>query len=73
MNKEPHYSINKASPDANDLIQCLLKKNKSDRIKPVDIPNHPWFKDINLNDINSLKVTPSFMPKVVKIFFLITK
>jgi protein-serine/threonine kinase len=61
---EPTFKGANLSSDALDLIKCLLKKDPKERIKPEDIPSHPWFKGINFEEILSLKTIPPFKPKI---------
>jgi len=62
---EPSYTCkNVISEEAQNLIKCLLNKDKKKRINPSDIPSHPWFKGINFQDIKNLKVVPPFKPKI---------
>jgi len=63
---EPLYRGANLSNDAMDLLKSLLKKDIDKRIKPENIPNHPWFKSINFDEIRNLKVTPPFKPKIKK-------
>jgi len=60
---EPTFKGANPSSDAVDLLKCLLKKDPKLRIKPEDIPSHPWFKSVNFEEISSLKITPPFKPK----------
>lgn len=61
---EPTYKGANLSPEALDLLKGLLKKDPKERIKPEDIPNHPWFKDVNFDDISSMKAIPPLKPKI---------
>jgi protein-serine/threonine kinase len=60
----------KISADAVSLLKCLLEKNQKKRIDPKKIPLHPFFKDIDFNDVLFLKIKPPFKPKIVNIFNL---
>jgi len=62
--QEPSYRGTNVSADALDLLKRLLKKDPRDRIKPSEIPNHPWFKGVNFEDIMNMRVIPPFKPKV---------
>jgi serine/threonine protein kinase len=61
---EPTYKGANLSAEALDLLKKLLKKDPKERIKPNEIPNHPWFKDINFEDIKNMRVIPPFKPKL---------
>ena len=69
---EPTFKGAYPSHEAIDLIRNLLKKDPEKRIKPENILKHPWFKNIDFNDVLNLKVIPPFKPKVVK-FYLFKK
>jgi len=63
--EEPNYKCSFGiSSVAVDLIKSLLKKNVEKRIKPEDIPSHPWFSSINFEDIKNLECLPDFIPKI---------
>jgi protein kinase A len=53
------------SPDAKDLVNKLLHKDPKMRIKPEDIPFHPFFKKLCFDDILKRKITAPFVPKIV--------
>ena len=55
---------------AKDLILKLLEKNPLNRMKITDLKKHPYFNDINFNDIYNMKVKPPFEPSKVKIVIL---
>ncbi len=57
------YDIN-ISNEAKDLISKLLRKSVDNRIKPYDIPEHPFFKSLKFDDVEKLKVNPTFVPRV---------
>jgi len=61
---EPSYKGVNISIDALDLLKSLLKKDPKERIKPEDIPNHPWFQGTNFEDILSMRVVPPYKPKI---------
>jgi len=67
VSQEPNYNSNifKISPEAIDLLKLLLKKDPERRIKPEQIPYHPWFKGMNFEDIKNLKYEPPFKPKIL--------
>ena len=56
------------SASASDLIQKLLTKDKMKRLgreKDVeDVLSHPWFKEINLEELLSKRITPPFIPEI---------
>jgi len=62
--QEPSFRGINISDDAQDLLKRLLKKDPKERIKPHEIPSHPWFKNLNFEDIMNLRVDPPFKPKV---------
>jgi serine/threonine protein kinase len=73
VNEEPSFRyytdrVN-ISHDAKDLISKLLAKKPKDRIKPENIPLHPFFKDISFDEIHKRKIVAPFIPKIVKKFF----
>jgi serine/threonine protein kinase len=63
----------KISSEAKDLILKLLEKSPADRIKPHMIESHPWFNDMNFNDLIQKKVKAPFVPKTVNFFILIPR
>jgi hypothetical protein len=65
MRQEPIYD-NSVSEEVNNLIQSLLYKDPDRRIKPNQIPFHPWFKGINFEDIMEKRHKPPFIPSIVK-------
>ena len=69
MNKEPSFRNVNISEDGKQLLKSLLNKDPEKRIKPNNIRYHPWFKNINFDDVASLRVVPPFIPKIVYIFF----
>jgi serine/threonine protein kinase len=56
------------SSEAKDLINKLLVKDPKNRIKPEEIPFHPFFKKISFDDIYKRKITAPFVPKIVYIY-----
>ncbi len=52
------------SDAAKDLLNSLLMKNPQERIKPNDIPTHPWFNEINFDDVYNLKIKSPFVPSI---------
>lgn len=61
---EPNYEAQKISDEAKDLMKQLLKKNLKDRIKPEDIPKHPWFNELDFEEVKKMKIKAPFLPKV---------
>lgn len=56
------------SDDLMDIINKLLDKNKSTRLgsqgDAKEILAHPFFKDLNLVELEQQTLTPPFMPKI---------
>ena len=57
------------SDDVVDLLKGLLNKNQDDRLgggdnDAEDIRNHPWFADINWDDVLAKKLNPPIVPSV---------
>lgn len=54
------------SDDVQDIICKLLAKKKSKRLGAIDdaeeIMLHPWFSDINVDDMLERKIKPLFVP-----------
>lgn len=46
------------SADLKDLIMRLLERDPKKRIKEADIKTHPWFKDINWDDVYNRRLVP---------------
>lgn len=55
------------SDDCKDLIRNLLIKDPSKRLGSQDdaaeIKNHPWWKDLNFDDVLNRKLTPPIKPE----------
>ena len=45
-----------------DFVSMLLKKDPSERAGFDMIMNHPWFKDLNFEDVLMKRVQPPFVP-----------
>ncbi len=45
-------------------MRKLLHKDITKRINYKDIPAHPWFAEIDFNQINKLEVTPPYIPEI---------
>ncbi len=61
---EPNYDKVKISKEGKELMQQLLKKDLKQRIKPEEIPFHPWFKGIDFEEVRNLKIKAPFIPKI---------
>ncbi len=65
---EPFFhNMVKISDELKDLIKQCLQKVPKDRIGYEDITkirDHAWFKDINWDDVNALKVDPPIKPEI---------
>jgi serine/threonine protein kinase len=70
ITEQPNYYKHKVSPEAIDLMRCLLKKHLKDRIQPSEIPKHPFFKGVDFEKIKSKLVMPPMKPKVKNEFDL---
>ena len=57
-----------ASPDAQDLINKLLDKNKTQRLgqkgDAAEVLAHPWFKEIDQKALVEKKLVPPFKPTI---------
>ena len=59
------------SEESRDIINKLLQRKEENRLGfkgAQTIKDHPWFKDINLDDILSQKVPSPFTPSNVTKF-----
>ena len=66
---EPVQMDNRFSDEAKDLINKLLNIDPLKRIGYgkngiEELKNHPYFSDINWDDLINLKVTPPFIPEI---------
>jgi len=61
---EPNYDAVKVSSDAKDLMQQLLKKDLKQRIKPENIPLHPFFQGLDFEEVKNLTIKAPFIPKI---------
>jgi len=56
------------SADCKDFINKCLSKSPQDRLGSKndinEILGHPWFKDINIDDLVAGKIRPEFKPKL---------
>lgn len=68
--KYPSY----LSPSAKNFLEGLLKKDPSKRLGSVggadEVKAHPWFNDINFDEVLKKKLKPVFIPKVESNFGL---
>jgi serine/threonine protein kinase len=64
LSEEPNYNKYKVSPEAVDLMRCLLKKHRNERIQPSEIPKHPFFNNLDFEKIKSRLVLPPIKPKI---------
>jgi serine/threonine protein kinase len=69
VNDEPDFTYFKErvaiSAEARNLISKLLHKKPKQRIKPEDIPFHPFFKNISFDEVFKKKINSPFVPKIV--------
>ncbi len=63
--EEPNYTAVRVSTDAVSLLKSLLEKNPKKRIDPKKISEHSFFKELDFNQVEFLKVKPPFKPKIV--------
>ncbi|SCM26936.1 rac-beta serine/threonine protein kinase, putative [Plasmodium chabaudi chabaudi] len=61
---------NKLSPEVGDLLKKLLQKNPRKRLgsgitDAEEIKKHPFFKNINWDDVCSKKISPPFKPVLI--------
>lgn len=56
------------SPEAQDLINKLLNKNRKKRLGATDdvkeILAHPFFKDLDINQLMQKTIKPKYMPEI---------
>lgn len=54
--------------NAEDIISKLLSKDKNQRLGKLndvdEVLSHPWFSEINLEDLLAKKITPPFIPQI---------
>ncbi len=58
------YNSTHLSIEVKDLIKKLLNKNFKERIKISQVKQHPFFSDVNWNDLLSMKIIPPYRPNV---------
>ena len=56
------------SPNAKDLLNKMLTKKISERIKTPEIKKHPFFSSMDFHKIYMKSIKPPFKPDVVRIF-----
>lgn len=56
------------SRDARDLISKMLCKNRNERLGKVsdveEILGHPWFAELDIEELVHKKITAPFIPKI---------
>lgn len=62
MKTEPNYNLKILSNEVVDLLKKLLNKDLSRRIDVDEIPNHPWFSDVDFEKIEKLDFKAPFIP-----------
>lgn len=60
-NSEPRFP-KKAPQSTISFIRCLLEKNPDDRADFDQIKDHPFFENLNWDDVQNRKFTPAFKP-----------
>jgi serine/threonine protein kinase len=58
------------SDEAKDIINRLLQRKEEERLGHRDsseVRSHPWFKSINWNDLENMRLTAPFVPNSVYI------
>eukprot|EP01123_Difflugia_compressa_P012971 TRINITY_DN577_c0_g1_i1.p1 TRINITY_DN577_c0_g1~~TRINITY_DN577_c0_g1_i1.p1 ORF type:complete len:474 (-),score=112.71 TRINITY_DN577_c0_g1_i1:143-1564(-) len=65
MTAEIDFSKHHFSPEAQDIIRRFLNRDPVSRLQePDQIKQHPWFKDIDWDKLESLEIPPPFVPEV---------
>ena len=57
------------SPEAQDLIVKLLNKDRTQRLGANGIDEilaHPWFADLNMEQLIAKQLTPPYVPRVTE-------
>lgn len=59
------------SDDVKDLVEKLLQKDKADRLGAgpdghLDILNHPFFKDIDIKELEAQSLKAPYVPTIKK-------
>jgi p70 ribosomal S6 kinase len=66
------------TPDARDLIRRLMKRQVSQRLGSgpqdgLEIRSHPFFKNVNWDDVFARRLDPPIKPILVRIFLTVVK
>ena len=61
--KEPVFPHN-ADPTAASLISMLLNKDPKKRPGLQEIKAHPFFQDLNFDDVLAKRIKPCFVPEI---------
>jgi ribosomal protein S6 kinase beta len=59
------------SDEAKEIVNRLLQRKEEDRLGYRDnneVKSHPWFKSINWNELESMRMTAPFIPVSVNLF-----
>lgn len=71
LSKQAHIKVNDIPPgwslEAADLINKLIQRKVSQRLGYAgiaDIKNHPWFENVNWEELRAKKISSPFIPKV---------
>jgi len=63
--RKPLEFTDPCSEEAKDLLRKLLDRNPETRLQNVDLfKAHPFFKDINWDDLYNRRIKPPFVPNV---------
>lgn len=58
------------APEVGDLINQLICRKEDQRLGKTGakvVKSHPWFSDINWDEIASKKISPPFIPRNVSL------
>ncbi len=76
LNKTPNFKYTEKdihiSSDAKNLILSLLMKDSDKRINPDKIKSHPWFSNMDFEELYNGNIPSLFKPEIV-IFILLRK
>jgi len=64
--EEPNYD-SKMSDDCIHLLKSLLNKDVNQRILPSEIKSHPWFANVDFEQIKGLTGVPVYFPGKINI------
>jgi len=65
MTAEIDFSKHHFTPEAQDIIKKFLNRDPLQRLQdPMDIRQHPWFRDIDWDKLEGLEISPPFVPQV---------